>query len=191
MNLTQLIESFESLTGQEDEIDTEVFVVWANEAQDKISMEYGPMVEIDLGEKVSGDLYTLPTNFLKLENVFKDTEEYSGTLRKKLNQYLVIPEDGEWVLEYVRMSAPLTTADIEQEPELHMLLHPLIPLYCAYKYHKMQSEGDPEELNLANSYLEEFTFSLLEKALYLRTLWDGRSKGANNTEDTIGWRRGR
>lgn len=133
MNFARLRDIFENNTGVTSEVDDIQLAFWFNEAM--LDLAY------DLGEIKSAALNTgdaLPSDCLKVTSGNR-----LGADGKVINSGTVY---------YRSMPEDLTGADAEI-PALHQATHYLLPLFASYRYWLKESEGDAEEIGLANYWL--------------------------------------
>lgn len=148
MNFATLKSIFENNTGvSSNEVESAELAFWFNEAQLDLAYELGPLGSYEY-TAVADTTYDLPADALKITGC---TGNYSIDGAGKIE----FENEGENILYYRGMPTDFTGLDAE-ESELHKALHYLLPIFAGARYWDKESEGDPEEMNLANKWLSMY-----------------------------------
>lgn len=146
MNFSKLVEAFETYTGVVGEIDDAELAIWFNEGQLDLALDFGTIKTESIIPNEHG-VATLPSDSLKV----LDCDAAYGW--NAAGQLVVGTTDPVAVTYRAMPSTEFTGADPDQVPELPNCLHYLLAIFAAARYWDRESEGDTEEMNLANKWL--------------------------------------
>lgn len=156
MTFNELVGAFEAYTGVSGEIDNVDMAVWFNEAQLDLSLYFGNIKTSAPITPVSGVIST-PVDNIKIIEIQSDGSNLY--YRKTGGGQIYVGTDQPVNIVYRAMPAPehvFTGTDVEQTPDLPYPIHYLLSIYAAAMYWYRESEGDTEEMNLANYWLAKY-----------------------------------
>ena len=146
MKFSELVAAFETYTGVIGEIDDAELAIWFNEAQLDLSMDFGPIKTVQVMPDESG-VAAVPSDSLRVLDCDAD---YGWNAA---GQMVFRTTDPVAVTYRAMPGVQFTGADPEQLPDLPNYLHYLLAIFAAARYWDRESEGDTEEMNLANKWL--------------------------------------
>lgn len=158
MDFTELVEAFETHTGVAGEIDDAELAIWFNEAQLDLALDFGRIKTVELVPDENG-LVTPPEDNIRVIDVDGDLRNVGGDFRWNSIGQLIVDTTAPVRVSYRALPDAahiFTGADPTQTPDLPLALHHLLAIYAASKYWDRESEGDTEELNLANKWLAQY-----------------------------------
>jgi hypothetical protein len=142
-------------------IDQSQALDWINQFQDDVKMDGGPIKETTYATVLGGTFIALPSDFLKVLNIFEN-----GVLYSRVGEVSILPSPTGHVIKFpqdlttVKMwyrgkPADLTSvsSDIDVLPNFVKCAY----FYILYMFYLKDSEGDPEEMSLANALFGRYT----------------------------------
>lgn len=156
MTYAELVAAFEAYTGVVGEIDDADMVVWFNEAQLDLSLDFGTVKTATLTPSTSGVL-SPPADNIRIIAIQQGGEDVDFGW-SSAGQMLVYTDQPVDVI-YRAMPDPahvFTGIDPDQTPDLPYPIHFLLSIFAAAMYWDRESEGDTEEMNLANKWLARY-----------------------------------
>ena len=158
MNFSELVRSFESYTGVKGEVENSDLSEWFNEAQLDLSLYFGPIKTTEPLTPVSGVL-SPPVDTIKIIEIQGNGKEIS--YRKTGGGQIYVGTDQPVSIVYRAMPDPAHVfdpgnPDPDREPDLPFAIHYLLAIYATAMYWYRESEGDTEEMNLANFWLAKY-----------------------------------
>ena len=159
MTFSEITEAFEAYTGVSGEIDDSELAIWYNEAQIDLALDFGRIKTAELVPDENG-LAAPPADNIMVVDANADYSWTSGGLLK-------FKTDAPVEVYYRAMPDPehvFTGANPNQTPDLPYSLHYLLALFAASRYWDRESEGDTEEMNLANKWWQQYQ---LTKKMFL------------------------
>lgn len=156
MKYSELVAAFEAYTGVVGEIDDADLAIWFNEAQLDLALDFGTVKTATLTPSSVGVL-SPPADNIKILDVLQDGQSANfswssaGDMRVDTDQ----PVD----VVYRAMPDPahvFTGIDPDQTPDLPYPIHYLLAIFATAMYWDRESEGDTEEMNLANKWLARY-----------------------------------
>lgn len=151
MKFSELRDAFEAYTGVIGEIDDADLAIWFNEAQLDLALDFGRIKTVELMPDENGLVSPPPDNIRVIDA--------SNAFRWDSAGSLIFGTDEPVQLTYRAMPDPVhvfTGADQDQTPDLPYPLHYLLSIFAAAMYWDRESEGDPEEMALANKWLARY-----------------------------------
>ena len=157
MKFSELVRSFEAYTGVTGEVDDADLMEWFNEAQLDLSLYFG-QVKTVTETPVSGVISPPPDTIKIIEITGGDNDIY---YRKTGGGQIYVGTDQPVNVVYRAMPDPAhifnpENPDLDMEPDLPYPIHILLALYATAMYWYRESEGDTEEMNLANFWLAKY-----------------------------------
>ena len=157
MKFYELVRAFESYTGVTGEVENADLMEWFNEAQLDLSLYFGPIKTVT-ETPVSGVIST-PVDTIKIIEITGDGENIY--YRKTGGGQIYVGTDQPVSIVYRAMPDPThvfdpENPDLDKEPDLPYPIHYLLSLYATAMYWYRESEGDTEEMNLANYWLAKY-----------------------------------
>lgn len=157
MTFSELVRSFETYTGIIGEVENSDLSEWFNEAQLDLALYFGPIKTVEI-MPVSGIL-SPPPDTIKIIEITGSGE--SIYYRKTGGGQIYVGTDQPVSLVYRAMPDPAHVFDPEntdpdKEPDLPFAVHYLLAIYATSMYWYRESEGDPEEMALANFWLAKY-----------------------------------
>lgn len=152
MNFFELVAAVEAYTGVAGEIDDAEMAVWFNEAQLDLALDFAPIKTAVVTANADG-VAPVPPDNIRIIDSPSDFDWASD------GQLVFRSGPGEHTIYYRAMPAPehvFTGADPDQTPDLPYMLHYLLSIFAAARYWDRESEGDTEEMNLANKWLSAY-----------------------------------
>ena len=149
MKFSKLVEAFETYTGVVGEIDDAELAIWFSEAQLDLALDFG-IIKTVLVQPDENGVATLPADSLKL----LDCDVAYGW--NAAGQLAVGTTDPISVTYRAMPSREFLGDDPDQVPELPSPLHYLLAIFAAARYWDRESEGDTEEMNLANKWMATY-----------------------------------
>ena len=151
MTFAELVAAFEAYTGVIGEIDDADMAVWFNEAQLDLAMDFGTIKTATLIPDSDG-IVAPPADSIKVIGA-------DGDFAWDSMGHMVFPGRTEVKVYYRAMPDPthvFTGADPDQTPDLPYAMHYLLALFATAMYWDRESEGDTEEMALANKWLTRY-----------------------------------
>lgn len=157
MKFSELVRSFETYTGIIGEVENSDLSEWFNEAQLDLALYFGPIKTVEI-TPVSGIL-SPPPDTIKIIEITGSGE--SIYYRRTGGGQIYVGTDQPVSLVYRAMPDPAHVFDPEdsdpdKEPDLPFAVHYLLSIYATAMYWYRESEGDPEEMALANFWLAKY-----------------------------------
>lgn len=156
MKYNELVAAFEAYTGISGEIDDADIAIWFNEAQLELALYFGTIKTETVTPDSSGVLST-PVDNIKIIEITSDGQNLY--YRKTGGGQIYVGTDQPVTIVYRAMPAPehlFDGTDPDCEPDLPYPIHYLLSVYAAAMYWYRESEGDTEEMNLANYWLAKY-----------------------------------
>ncbi len=156
MKYSELVAAFEAYTGVAGEIDDADIAIWFNEAQLDLALYFGTVKTTEPLAPVSGVIST-PVDTIKIIEIQSDNTNLY--YRKTGGGQIYVGTDQPVTIVYRAMPAPehlFDGTDPDCEPDLPYPIHYLLALYATAMYWYRESEGDTEEMNLANFWLAKY-----------------------------------
>ncbi len=151
MTFSEITAAFEAYTGVMGEIEDAELAIWYNEAQLDLSLDFGHVKTAVLTPDENG-IASPPPDSIK---VFDADTDFSWSSAGDL----VFPDRAPVTIYYRAMPAVehvFTGTNPDQTPDLPYALHYLLAIFAAAMYWDRESEGDTEEMNLANKWLSRY-----------------------------------
>ena len=156
MKYSELVSAFEAYTGVVGEIDDADLAIWFNEAQLDLSLDFGTVKKATLTPDGSGVL-SPPADNIKILDVLVNGESADFSWSSAGEMWVGTDQDVQVV--YRAMPDPahvFTGIDQDQTPDLPYPIHYLLAIFATAMYWDRESEGDTEEMNLANKWLARY-----------------------------------
>lgn len=165
MNVGELRAAFEGLV--DDSVDNALFLIWLNEAQNEIAVEYGVKRITTISSDGESE-YSLPSDFLKpLEVRDSSGARYDDYEITEWGEIKFFDED-TYIIHYLGIPSRIPANDDNATSELHELLHDPLYIYAAAMYYDMESTGDAEESAMATKLLRKFNSMVLSRTKALK-----------------------
>lgn len=151
MKFSELQAAFEAYTGIIGEIDDADMAIWFNEAQLDLALDFGRIKTVELVPDENG-IVARPEDSIKIIDA-------NGAYSWDSAGQMIFGTTEPVKVTYRAMPDPdhvLTGADPDQTPDLPYALHYLLAIYAAAMYWYRESEGDTEEMNLADKYRNRY-----------------------------------
>ena len=151
MKFSELVSAFETYTGVIGEIDDAELAIWFNEAQLDLALDFGAIKTASITPNADGAV-ALPADNIKV----LDCDAMYGW---NAAGQLVVGTMDPVSVTYRAMPDPthvFSGADPDQTPDLPYMLHYLLAIFAAARYWDRESEGDTEEMNLANKWMATY-----------------------------------
>lgn len=131
------------------ELEAAQLALWLNEAQNDLSLDFGPVRQQTYDGGDGSTVYTLPDDCVA---VLTADDAYSFTA----DGYLYFPNGGTVTVSYRAFALPFDGTDGKQVSELPAATHYLLPLFAASRYWLTEAEGDSEEMTQSATYLQYY-----------------------------------
>lgn len=131
------------------ELDAAQLALWLNEAQNDLSLEFGPVKSMTYDGSDGTAVFSIPDDCVE---ILEADADYA------FNSYGGLVFDGATVatIHYRAFAAPFTGTDATQVSELPAAVHHLMPWFVVSRYWLTEAEGDGEEMTQSNTYMQYY-----------------------------------
>lgn len=131
------------------ELEPAQLALWLNEAQNDLSMDFGPVREQPYDGGDGTTQHSLPDDCVAVLST-------NGEYGYMANGNIIFPAGGTVTVSYRAFAMPFDGVNGSQESELMPSVHYLLPLFVASRYWLTEAEGDGEEMIQSNTYMQYF-----------------------------------
>lgn len=159
MKVTDILEW---VTANMSQVQPETAIQWSNEAQNFIAIEYPPVASTTFTPNSITKEFSLPNDYLSFIQLRDINDELYDTskLKTPIPGFIRFAEEGTFTMYYGKVPQAMSTEQVDQDIQIHLLLQPLIFDYLFYKFYDNYADGDTEESSFASKFYDYFTNKL-------------------------------
>ena len=131
------------------EMDAAQLALWLNEAQNDLSLDFGPVREKTYNGGDGTTQHSLPDDFICVLST-------NGNYGFVTEGSLVFPAGGDVTITYRAFAEPFDGVNAAQVSELPASVHHLMPWFVASRYWLTEAEGDGEEMTQSNTFMQYY-----------------------------------